>query len=100
MALPRIENIDMTVMDEFFIDFNEAYHTSEDILIQLEATPDHYDLLNALFRSVHTIKGNLIYVGLEAISPLIQSVEDILDEIRQDQLIYDSIIYGLHKIPN
>lgn len=87
--------LDPELMEDFFNDFREAHQQSENILIDLEHDPDNRDLLNALFRSVHTIKGNLVYVGLKDLTPLIQSVEDLLDAIRNQQLFYDSLLSDL-----
>ena len=86
---------DPEIMEDFFNDFSEAHLDSENILIDLEHDPSNRDLLNALFRSVHTIKGNLIYVGLKDLTPLIQSVEDLLDAIRKGHLEYDSLLSDL-----
>ena len=86
---------DPELMEDFFNDFREAHQTSENILIDLEHDPADKELLNALFRSIHTIKGNLVYVGLKDLTPLIQSVEDLLDAIRQQRLSYDSLLSDL-----
>ncbi|MCG8317417.1 MAG: HD domain-containing protein [Pseudomonadales bacterium] len=87
--------LDPELMEDFFNDFREAHQDSENILIDLEHDPNNTELLNALFRSVHTIKGNLIYVGLKDLTPLIQSVEDLLDAIRNKHLLYDSLLSDL-----
>ena len=77
-------------MEDFFLDFRDAHQTCENTLIDLEQDPTNAELLNALFRSVHTIKGNLVYVGLKDLTPLIQSVEDVLDAVRKHSLAYDA----------
>lgn len=80
------------LMEDFFLDFQEAHQHCENALIDLEHDPANNTLLNDLFRSVHTIKGNLIYVGLRDLSPLLQSVEDILDAIRNGLVDYDTFL--------
>ncbi|MDP2570642.1 HD domain-containing phosphohydrolase [Vibrio penaeicida] len=95
MALPKEiseEEIQYESLGDFFQDFREAHEKCEVILIDLEHRPDDVDLLNGLFRVVHTIKGNLVYVGLVSITPLMQSLEDLLDYIRKGHLKYDSIL--------
>ena len=87
--------LDPELLEDFFNDFREAHQDSENILIDLEHDPGNGELLNALFRSVHTIKGNLVYVGLKDLTPLIQSVEDLLDAIRNGHLLYDSLLSDL-----
>ncbi|HEX4937178.1 MAG TPA: HD domain-containing phosphohydrolase [Candidatus Kapabacteria bacterium] len=78
------------LMEDFFLDFREAHQSCENTLIDLEHDPANTELLNTLFRSVHTIKGNLVYVGLKDLTPLIQSVEDVLDAVRKHSLTYDA----------
>jgi chemotaxis protein histidine kinase CheA len=82
--------IDPDLLEEFFLDFKDSQETCENTLLDLEHNPNDKALLNALFRSIHTIKGNLVYVGLKDLTPLIQSIEDLLDAIRQGRLVYDS----------
>ncbi|HVL02674.1 MAG TPA: HD domain-containing phosphohydrolase [Dongiaceae bacterium] len=84
------DDFNRDLMEDFFLDFREAHQSCENTLIDLEHDPANADLLNALFRSVHTIKGNLVYVGLKDLTPLIQSVEDVLDAVRRHSLKYDA----------
>jgi HD-GYP domain-containing protein (c-di-GMP phosphodiesterase class II) len=84
------DDFSQDLMEDFFLDFREAHQTCENSLIDLEQDPANTDLLNNLFRSVHTIKGNLVYVGLKDLTPLIQSVEDVLDAVRKRSILYDA----------
>lgn len=88
-------NIDKEIMQDFFQDFREAHQHCEHVLIELEHRPTDKELLNTLFRSVHTIKGNLIYVRLKEISPLLQSVEDILEAMRDGKMLYEQSLSDL-----
>ena len=84
--------VDMDAMVEFFDDFKSAHQSCDTVLMDLEVDPQNDNLLNSLFRSIHTIKGNLIYVGLKDLTPLIQSLEDLLDAIRKKHVDYDSLL--------
>jgi len=86
------EEIDKELIDDFFLDFTERYERSEEILIALEQTPKDKELGNELFRAVHTIKGNLIYIGLTELCPLLQSIEDILEQLRSGELLYNDLL--------
>lgn len=83
---------DPDLLDEFYLDFSDAHQTCETILLELEQHPDDRQRLNTLFRAVHTIKGNLVYVGLKVLTPIIQAVEDVLDAVRQGRMRYDSVL--------
>lgn len=89
MRVASNEEIEHDLLDEFFYDFTEQYQHCEDILIQLERTPTDTEKTRDLFRSVHTIKGNLIYIGLKELSPLLQSLEDVLEGVRSGTIAYD-----------
>lgn len=78
------------LLEDFYQDFNDHYQNCETALIELEQEPQDSARVNALFRSVHTIKGNLLYIGLHQLSPLLQGIEDILEQIRQLRFHYDN----------
>ncbi|AFV00942.1 HD domain-containing phosphohydrolase [Simiduia agarivorans] len=88
-------NPDAETITDFFADFEDAYQASESLLLKLEHAPEDDALLNDLFRRVHTIKGNLIYIGLADITPLLQSVEDILEPLRKGQIRYNDLLSDL-----
>lgn len=83
---------DPEMVSDFFNDFEEAYQASELLLLRLEKEPYDQNMLADLFRRVHTIKGNLIYIGLADICPLLQSVEDVLEPIRKGAMHYDDLL--------
>lgn len=85
-------NPDQDMVADFFADFEEAYQATERLLLKLERSPEDTALLADLFRRVHTIKGNLIYIGLADICPILQSVEDVLEPLRQGKIIYDDLL--------
>lgn len=90
--LDRPDDIQLDSVADFFEDFREAYENCEAVLIDLEQRPKEQELLNSIFRVVHTIKGNLGFIGLFSLIPLLQSMEDVLDNIRKGQMDYDSAL--------
>ena len=82
--------IDAELINDFFVDFNEAYDTIVNTLVRLESAPTDPQLINALFRSIHTIKGNLRMVGLPRVSDIIHVLETTFDDIRKGRMAYDS----------
>jgi HD-GYP domain-containing protein (c-di-GMP phosphodiesterase class II) len=83
------------VLYELLEEINELYESSEKTLIELELKPDDTELQNDLFRSVHTIKGDLGIVGFDPMIPLLQHVEDLLHYLRNDEIVYTSIMSDL-----
>ena len=89
------EDLDATVVHELFEDINDHYLISERALIMLDREPDDIELINSLFRSVHTIKGDLSIVGFAPAIPLISAVEDLLGLLRSGSLVYSPIVSDL-----
>jgi len=56
------------------------------LLVELErgSTPD---LINSIFREMHTLKGTAGFVGLESITSLAHKLEDVFGALRDEQLI-------------
>lgn len=52
-------------------------------LLRLEASPDDTELLNRIFRSAHTLKGNSAMLGLGEITRFTHALEDLLDRLRK-----------------
>lgn len=92
MALPVPQNVDPGLLDDFILEFEEAYVFCENKLVELEKSPGDQDMINQLFRSVHTVKGNLTFIAFESAIPLLQSVEDVLTGIRSNDFPFTSSI--------
>ncbi|MBU1439125.1 MAG: Hpt domain-containing protein [Gammaproteobacteria bacterium] len=88
----RPDELQRDCVDDFFEDFRDAYEQCENTLIELEQHPQQAELLHGIFRVVHTIKGNLGFIGLFSLIPLLQSLEDVLDDIRKGHMAYDSAL--------
>lgn len=54
----------------------------EDDLLELEANPGNPELLSAVFRVMHTIKGSAAMFGLDGISRFAHEVESVLSALR------------------
>ncbi len=75
--------IDLTPFQEMF--FQEAGDLTADLeagLLRLDSGHRDAELLNAIFRSAHSIKGGAGMVGFEGICRLTHSMEGLLDRMR------------------
>jgi two-component system chemotaxis sensor kinase CheA len=73
----------------FVEEASEHLETLENGFMQLEKSPDDSELLNAIFRSAHTIKGSSGTVGLPNISKFTHVMEEILEAMRGGELTPD-----------
>lgn len=81
--------IDQNTIKDFFDEFNDMYEILVAAIEELE-DPEKYtmELINSVFRGVHTIKSNLRMVGLNGLSETVHNLENLLDQIRQNQCNY------------
>jgi two-component system chemotaxis sensor kinase CheA len=71
------------LLQAFFEEAAELLADYEAGLLTLEKTPDDAELLNRIFRSAHTLKGNSSMLGLEEIARFTHTLEDLLDQLRK-----------------
>ncbi|WP_415717409.1 chemotaxis protein CheA [Maridesulfovibrio sp.] len=67
----------------------EAYELLGELetsLLELEDVPDDMDIINRVFRALHTIKGSGSMFGFEAIAEFTHEVETIFDSVRNGEL--------------
>lgn len=82
-------------LQTFLIESQELLEQMEYDLLRLEGEPDDPELLNALFRSVHTVKGAAGIFGLQPIVDFTHVVENLLDKLRQRELDLDPELAAL-----
>ena len=96
------EDVDYDLLISFI---SESRHHLEDIesrLLQLESTADP-ELVNDVFRSIHTIKGVSSFLGLSRIKTLSHGIETELDQVRQgrrpvDGHLIDILLNGTDRL--
>lgn len=89
------DDLDSEILGDLLEEINELYEASEQTLIELEIKPTDNELQRSLFRSIHTIKGDLGMVNFSPLIPLLQHVEDLLDFLRNGQIQYTSTMSDL-----
>ncbi|MDT8317922.1 MAG: chemotaxis protein CheA [bacterium] len=57
-------------------------------LVTFESSPEDPDIINSLFRSAHTLKGNAGFLGLNALGRIAHKIENILDSLRDGTLAF------------
>ena len=79
---------DADLIAEFVIESNEHLADVENQLLAIEAggADVDADLVNTVFRAVHSVKGAAGFLGLETISRLAHSLENVLNKIRGGEM--------------
>jgi len=84
-------NADVEQGDELLAGFiEESIIALQDLPKQLgehRENPDQTDAINAVFRSVHSIKGNAGFFGLAAIKKFSHALENTMDDVRNGDVL-------------
>lgn len=78
-------NID-AALNTYLAEGRELLVEMEDALLEVEGLEQQDELLNAIFRAAHTIKGSAGLFGLDAIVSFTHLVESILERLRSAEL--------------
>ncbi|MFH1815160.1 MAG: chemotaxis protein CheA [Pseudomonadota bacterium] len=76
-------------MPAFISEAREQLENIEQLLLQLEENPQDRDLLDALFRCAHTVKGSAGIFGLMQLVEFAHHVETLLDRMREGHIRLD-----------
>ena len=83
-----LDDIDLVKM--FIDEWTECLEGLEKEILKLEVHSDDIELLNDIFRRVHSIKGGSSFVGLSGITKLGHEIEFTLDAIRKKKASVNS----------
>ncbi|HET6552444.1 MAG TPA: chemotaxis protein CheA [Dyella sp.] len=81
---------DSELRDAFLVEAGDIVQRLGDQLIGLEAAPRDSELLNAVFRAFHTVKGGAGFLAVEPMVQLCHHAEDLLNVARNGQLLIDA----------
>jgi len=70
----------------FLSEAHEQLSGIEQLLLQIEDAPADRELLNALFRCAHTVKGTAGIFGLDEVVAFTHHVESVLDTLREGRI--------------
>ena len=74
----------------FLQESNELLADMESALLELERDTANQDLINAIFRAAHTIKGTGGVFGFDNVVEFTHVAENVLDRVRADELRIDA----------
>ncbi|MCD6390092.1 MAG: Hpt domain-containing protein, partial [Desulfobulbaceae bacterium] len=81
---------DRELLHGFIDESVEHLESIENLILELEKNPDDPEIINAVFRAFHTIKGTSALVDLDTINQLAHKTENLLDAVRNGRRKMDS----------
>jgi two-component system chemotaxis sensor kinase CheA len=78
---------DLELRQDFLVEAGELLQRLGEQLVGLETAPGDSELLNAVFRAFHTVKGGAGFLALDPMVVLCHHAEDLLNEARNGNVV-------------
>jgi two-component system chemotaxis sensor kinase CheA len=94
---------DQELLLMFIEESREHLQQLETDLLSLEANPEDQELINRIFRAVHSLKGSSGFFGLKTITKLSHAMENVMSRVRDGEIkvtqqLVDVILAGGDKL--
>jgi two-component system chemotaxis sensor kinase CheA len=94
---------DEEILQDFLVEAGEILELLSEQLVELENDIDNADLLNAIFRGFHTVKGGAGFLALHELVDVCHGAENIFDLLRNGQRsvnaeLMDTILSALDTV--
>ncbi|MWV12594.1 chemotaxis protein CheA [Pseudomonas sp. R-28-1W-6] len=76
---------DEEILQDFLVEAGEILELLSEQLVELESRPDDTDLLNAIFRGFHTVKGGAGFLQLNELVECCHIAENVFDILRKGE---------------
>ncbi len=80
--------MDEEILQDFLVEAQDLLEQLNEQLVDLEQAPGDMDLLNAIFRAFHTIKGGAGFIGIKPLVEVCHRAENVFDKIRNGEMEY------------
>ncbi|QGG80261.1 chemotaxis protein CheA [Litorivicinus lipolyticus] len=95
--------MDEEILQDFLVEAGELLEALSEQLVELEQRPEDYDLLNAIFRGFHTIKGGAGFLAIDAMVECCHITENLFDSLRSGKLsvnaeLMDAVLNALDEV--
>ncbi len=96
-------DLDDEILQDFLVEAGEILELLSEQLVGLEQSPEDSDLLNAVFRGFHTVKGGAGFLALDAMVDCCHVCEDVFNVLRNGERVVssglmDSVLQGLDAV--
>jgi two-component system, chemotaxis family, sensor kinase CheA len=75
-------DMDEDILQDFLVEAGEILELLQEQLVELENNPDDANLLNAIFRGFHTVKGGAGFLSLTELVDACHGAENVFDILR------------------
>ena len=86
------DSFDPEILQDFLTESGELLEQVESELVELESRPNDLDLLNQVFRALHTIKGSASFLAFTELVEIAHAAESALNAARNREITVTSTI--------
>lgn len=79
-------DVDQEILEDFLVEAGEILEQLSEQLVDLEQRPEDSDLLNAIFRGFHTVKGGAGFLQLDPMVDCCHNAENLFDMLRNGEI--------------
>jgi two-component system chemotaxis sensor kinase CheA len=90
-----INGFDQEILKDFLTESSELLEQLEADLVVLEGTPHDLELINRVFRALHTIKGSASFLALTNLVKVAHAAEGALNAARNQAIVVDAPMMNL-----
>jgi len=83
------------ILKSFLVEGSEGLAQMEGAILELESNPGNAEIIQTIFRVVHSIKGNAGILDLSSLHAFSHSLENLLDKIRSRELSVNAEIVNI-----
>lgn len=96
-------DVDEEILQDFLVEAGEILELLSEQLVDLEHRPEDSELLNAIFRGFHTVKGGAGFMQLTALVACCHAAENVFDKLRNNDIqvttaLMDVVLQALDTI--
>jgi len=96
-------DVDQEILEDFLVEAGEILELLSEQLVELEQNPENSDLLNAIFRGFHTVKGGAGFLQLDPMVDCCHHAENLFDLLRTGEIkvsapLMDVVLQSLDSV--
>ncbi|MGO9481563.1 MAG: chemotaxis protein CheA [Candidatus Kryptoniota bacterium] len=90
MTNPMFSDDMKEIVDSFVVETKEIFEKLDKEILLIEKSPEDKELVNSIFRAVHTVKGTSGFLSFDQMSIVAHKFEDVLNKLRRGDLKFQS----------
>ena len=83
------------ILNDFLTESNEMLEVLDQRFVTLESDPNNTDLLNEIFRAMHSMKGSAGFLGFNHLVDVAHRGENVLNKLRQGEMAVSPAIISV-----